>query len=143
VIDPANLPAVPVAPKRWTLSALGLALGLALGVFLAGLFEVPRLFTIQTIEDAAHYTRLPVLIAVPELLSPQEVKTRPLRRKMLLAMGIAVTLISIPAFVLALKAIHISTASFPKAGIGWLSPRLSALPKLEVQKSVRRILRIT
>ena len=107
VIDPANLPVVPVAPKRLMLSGLGLGLGLALGVFLAGLFEVPRLFTIQTREDAVHYTGLPVLIAVPELLSPQEVKTQPLRRKMLLAMGIVVTIVSIPALMLALKATHI------------------------------------
>ncbi len=107
VVDIANLPVVPVAPKRWTLSGIGLGLGLALGVFLAALFEVPRLFTIQTTEDAVHYTGLPVLISVPELLSPQEVRTRPLRRKMLLAMGIIVTLISIPALTLALRATHI------------------------------------
>ena len=61
VIDPANLPSLPVAPKRWTLTGMGLALGLGLGLFLAGLFEVPKLFTIQTSEDAAHYTGLPVL----------------------------------------------------------------------------------
>lgn len=107
VVDVANFPVVPVAPKRWTLSALGLASGLALGILLAGIFEVPRLFTIQTTEDATHYTGLPVLIAVPELLSPQEVRTRPLRRKMLLAMGIVVTLLSIPALALALRATHL------------------------------------
>jgi succinoglycan biosynthesis transport protein ExoP len=107
VVDTANLPVVPVAPKRWTLTAIGLAIGLAFGIVLAGIFEVPRLFTIQTTEDAAHYTGLPVLIAVPELLSPQEVRTRPLRRKMLLALGIIVTMIAIPALALALRAIHI------------------------------------
>ena len=107
VIDPANRPVVPVAPKRFTLMGLGLGLGLGLGVFLAGLLEVPKLFTIQTTEDATHYTGLPVLIAVPELLSPQEVRTRPLRRKMLLAMGMLVTAISIPALVLAIRASHI------------------------------------
>jgi succinoglycan biosynthesis transport protein ExoP len=107
VVDVANLPIVPVAPKRWTLSGLGLGIGLALGVFLAGLFEVPRLFTIQTTEDAAHYTGLPVLISVPELLSPREVRYRPLRRRLLLAMGILVTMISIPALALALRATHI------------------------------------
>jgi hypothetical protein len=41
------------------------------------------------------------------LLSPQEVRTRPLRRKMLLAMGIVVTAISIPALTLVLRATHI------------------------------------
>jgi len=107
VIDPANRPVVPVAPKRWVLRGLGLAVGLGLGVFFAALFEVPKLFTIQTSEDAAHYTGLPVLIAVPELLSPQEVRARPIRRKMLLAMGMVLTAISIPAMFFALRATHI------------------------------------
>jgi polysaccharide chain length determinant protein (PEP-CTERM system associated) len=107
VIDPANRPVVPVAPKRLTLMGLGLALGLGIGAFLAMLLEVPKLFTIQTTEDAVHYTGLPVLIAVPELLSPQEVRTRPLRRRMMLAMGLIVTAISIPALILALRATHV------------------------------------
>ena len=107
LIDPANRPVVPVAPKRLALMGLGLGLGLAFGVFLAALFEVPKLFTIQTMEDATHYTGLPVLIAVPELLSPQEVRTRPLRRRMLLAMGMLLTVMSIPALFLALRASHV------------------------------------
>jgi len=40
-------------------------------------------------------------------MSPQEIKTQPLRRRMLLAMGIVVTIISIPALMLALRATHI------------------------------------
>ena len=44
--------------------------GLGLGLLLAGIFEFPKLLTIQTSEDAAHYTGLPVLISVPELLTP-------------------------------------------------------------------------
>ena len=72
VVDPANLPARPVAPKRLVLMGAGIAAGLAFGLFLAGLFEVPRLLTIQTSEDAAHYTSLPVLMTVPELLTPGE-----------------------------------------------------------------------
>jgi polysaccharide chain length determinant protein (PEP-CTERM system associated) len=107
VIDPANLPSLAVAPKRWTLTGMGLALGLGLGLFLAGLFEVPKLFTIQTSDDAAHYTGLPVLIAVPDLLSPQEVVARPLRRRRLLALAVVVTVISIPALALALQATHL------------------------------------
>ena len=107
VIDPANLPSLPIAPKRWTLTAAGLGLGLALGILCAGIFEMPKLFTIQTTADAAHYTGLPVLISVPELLSPQEVRTRPLRRRLLLALGVLITAVSIPALALALRATHV------------------------------------
>ncbi|HYY59598.1 MAG TPA: GNVR domain-containing protein, partial [Pyrinomonadaceae bacterium] len=107
VIDPANLPSRPVAPKRPFLMMLGLGLGLAVGLFLAAVFEVPRLLTIQTTEDAEHYTGLPVLVSVPELLTPQEALRIPMRRRLALAAGIAVTVVSIPALALALRASHI------------------------------------
>lgn len=107
VIDPASYPQKPIAPKRPILIALGLALGLACGFALAALFEVPRLLTIQTTEDAAHYTGLPVLASVPELLTPQEARQIPRRRLLMLAAGIVVTILSIPALALALRATHI------------------------------------
>ncbi len=59
VQDPANLPSSPAnASKKPMLVVVGAGIGLAIGLFLAGLFEVPRLFTIQSIEDAKHYTGL-------------------------------------------------------------------------------------
>lgn len=70
--DPANLPDFPVAPKRGVLAAVGAGLGLVIGLFLAALFELPRVLKIQNIEDTKHYTGLPVLASVPPLLSPQE-----------------------------------------------------------------------
>ncbi len=103
VIDPANLPARPVAPKRLVLMGAGLAVGLAVGLFLAGLCEVPRLLTIQTSEDAAHYTSLPVLMTVPELLTPEEARSLPRRRKLLLATAVAAMVLAIPALALILK----------------------------------------
>jgi polysaccharide chain length determinant protein (PEP-CTERM system associated) len=106
VIDPANLPARPVAPKRLMLSGLGLGLGLGLGILLACIFEIPKLFTIQTTADAAHYTGLPVLVSVPELMTPNEARARPLRRRLLLVAGILLTVISIPGLALFLRATH-------------------------------------
>ncbi|HKY42663.1 MAG TPA: GNVR domain-containing protein [Pyrinomonadaceae bacterium] len=103
VIDPANLPVQPVAPKRLMLSALGLAFGLAMGLVLVGAVEGPRLLTIQNSEDARHYTGLPVLLAVPELLTPQEARSLPRRRKLLLVAGMVATMVSIPMLALALK----------------------------------------
>ena len=103
VVDPANLPARPVAPKRFMLMGMGLAVGLGVGFLLAGLFEVPRLLTIQTSEDAAHYTSLPVLMTVPELLTPQEARKLPRRRRLLLIGAVAASIVAIPALALLLK----------------------------------------
>ena len=107
VIDSANLPSQPVAPKRFLLFAMGLGLGLGLGVILAAVFEAPKLLTIQNREDAAHYTGLPVLATVPDLLTPQEARALPRRRRLLLAAGIVTTIVSIPLLALALRATHV------------------------------------
>jgi polysaccharide chain length determinant protein (PEP-CTERM system associated) len=103
VVDPANLPARPVAPKRLMLMTAGLGAGLAFGLLLVGLFEVPRLLTVQTSEDAAHYTGLPVLVAVPELLTAQEAQVIPRRRRLILAAAVAAMVLAIPALALILK----------------------------------------
>ena len=103
VVDSANLPSRPVAPKRPVLMAAGVVIGLAVGFLLAGLFEVPRLMTIQTSADAAHYTALPVLVALPELLTPGEARAIPRRRRLLLATAVVAMVLAIPALALILK----------------------------------------
>jgi polysaccharide chain length determinant protein (PEP-CTERM system associated) len=107
VIDPASLPEKPVAPKRPLLMLVGLALGLGVGLMFAAAFEVPRLMTIQTIEDARHYTSLPVLVSVPELLTPREERRRKLRRTSLAFASIVVTVLSVPALALLFKLTHV------------------------------------
>lgn len=107
VIDPASLPQTPVAPKRLTLIGLGLCLGLGVGVGFALMFEIPRLLTIQTVDDASHYTNLPVLASVPDLLTPQEARRLPQARLLLLAAGIVATIVSIPLLAFALKLSHV------------------------------------
>lgn len=107
VIDSANLPAKPVAPKRLLLVGVAVAAGLGLGLLLAGIFEIPLFLTIQTAADARHYTGLPVLVSVPELLTPQEARSLPRRRKLLLTAGVLATLVSIPALALALRLTHV------------------------------------
>ncbi len=86
---------------------IGLALGLGFGLLLTGIFEIPRLLTIQTSEDARHYTGLPVLISVPELLTAQEARAIPRRRKLILAAGVLATIVSIPLLALTLRATHV------------------------------------
>jgi polysaccharide chain length determinant protein (PEP-CTERM system associated) len=106
VVDSANLPESPVAPKRPLLILMGLMLGLGVGLALAAAFEVPRLLTIQTMKDAEHYTGLPVLVSVPELLTPQEARRVPRRRLLFIAAGMIVTLATIPALAYILKESH-------------------------------------
>lgn len=103
VIDPANLPEQPVAPKRPVLFVLGLVLGLCTGLTLAAAREVPRLLTVQSSEDAEHYTGLPVLVSVPELLTANEERRRKTRRAALAFAAVAATIVSVPALALALK----------------------------------------
>jgi protein tyrosine kinase modulator len=107
VVDPANLPERPVAPKRFLLTAAGFAIGFALGLLLAGVFEVPRLFTIQTADDAKHYTNLPVLVAIPELLTAAEARAVPRRHKLAMAVGFAFTIVAMPTLAFVLRLTHV------------------------------------
>jgi polysaccharide chain length determinant protein (PEP-CTERM system associated) len=107
VVDPANLPESPVAPKRAQLIILGLILGLGAGFALAALVEVPNLLTVQTTSDAEHYTGLPVLVSVPELLTDQETRKLSRRRLLFAAAGVVATVLSIPVIAYGLKFTHI------------------------------------
>lgn len=104
VVDPANLPTSPVAPKREMLTAFGGAIGLAIGLFLAALFEIPRLFKIQTVEDAKHYTGLPLLATVPPLLTQNEIAWKKRSYWLKVLAGIAVAIGIIPIIIMALQA---------------------------------------
>jgi uncharacterized protein involved in exopolysaccharide biosynthesis len=107
VVDPANLPQSPVAPKRVLLTALGAAIGLVIGLFIAGIFEIPRLFKIQNIEDAKHYTGLPVLASVPPLLSYNEKAWKARSYWMKVLMGTAAAITAIPVIVMVLQATRV------------------------------------
>ena len=103
VQDPANVPQSPVAPKRFLLTILGTGIGFALGLMLAAFFEIPRLFKIQNIDDAKHYTGLPVLASVPPLLSVAEKNWIRKAGWLKLAAGTAVAIGIIPLIILILQ----------------------------------------
>jgi polysaccharide chain length determinant protein (PEP-CTERM system associated) len=107
VVDPANLPEKPVAPSRMMMTAAGFGVGFALGLLLVLVFEVRRLFTIQTTEDAKHYTGLPVLASIPELLTPSEALAIPRRQKLALAAGFAAAVVAAPMLALILSLTHV------------------------------------
>ena len=103
VQDAANLPSSPVAPKRAMLTAFGAAIGLFLGLFLASAFELPRILKIQNIEDAKHYTGLPILASVPPLLSHKEKTWRKRVHWLEVLTGIIVAIGLIPLIIIALE----------------------------------------
>ena len=107
VVDPANLPERPVAPKRAALTAAGFGIGMALGFLLAIGAELRRLFTIQTTEDAKHYTGLPVLASIPELLTAAEARAIPRRHQLAMAAGLATALVTMPALAFVLRLTHV------------------------------------
>ncbi|HEX8353424.1 MAG TPA: GNVR domain-containing protein [Pyrinomonadaceae bacterium] len=107
VIDAANLPHQPVAPKRPLLMLLGLFAGLACGVAFAAAFEVPRLLTVQTSEDAEHYTGLPVLVTLPLLMTPREQRNLKARRVALALAAVVATVVSAPALAFVLSRLRI------------------------------------
>ncbi len=107
VVDPANLPERPVAPKRFALTVAGFGIGMALGLLLAIAVELRRLFTIQTTEDAKHYTGLTVLASIPELLTAAEARAVPRRHAFAMAAGVAAAFVAIPALIFVLRATHV------------------------------------
>lgn len=107
VVDAANLPQSPVAPKRAMLTGLGAGIGLALGLFLAGIFELPRIFKIQNIDDAKHYTGLPVLASVPPLLSHDEKMWLKRSHWLKVIAGVAIAVGAIPLIALVVQATRI------------------------------------
>jgi succinoglycan biosynthesis transport protein ExoP len=104
VVDPANLPQTPEnATKKPLFMGLGALIGLLIGLLLAAVFEVPRLFKIQNIDDAKHYTGLPVLAAVPPLLTEQEIFWKNRLHMLKIAAGIVIAIVSVPLLISALQ----------------------------------------
>jgi succinoglycan biosynthesis transport protein ExoP len=103
VVDAANLPQYPVAPKKGMLIGLGSVLGLLFGLFLAGVLEIPRLFKVQNIEDAKHYTGLPVLAVVPPLLTHREIAWQRRVGYMRVLIGSAAAIVSVPLLIVVLQ----------------------------------------
>lgn len=85
------------------LTALGAAIGLALGLFLAVVFEFPRILKIQNIEDAKHYTGLPILASVPPLLTQSEKAWAWRVHWLKVLAGIAAAVGSIPLIIIILQ----------------------------------------
>ena len=89
------------------LTAGGFGIGMAIGLLLAVLIEFRRFLTIQTSDDAKHYTNLPVLATIPELLTAAEARAIPRRRTLAVAAAIVCTVLATPALAFALRLTHL------------------------------------
>ena len=104
IVDGANTPQAPVnAAKRYGLLGAGAGVGLIIGLLLAFLLELPRFATINNLSDVKHYTDLPVLAAVPQLVTAPEARWRRSVGFLKVMTGLAATAVSIPLIVIALQ----------------------------------------
>jgi uncharacterized protein involved in exopolysaccharide biosynthesis len=84
IVDMPSAPEIPAGPDRLKLMGLALALALGLGLLAVICVEIPRLFAIQDDRDVEYYLGAPVIVLIPETLTPSDQG----RAKRLLAMRV-------------------------------------------------------
>ncbi len=108
VVDAANLPSSPVnASKKPMFILVGFGIGFLFGLLLASVFEIPRWFRIQNLEDAKHYTGLPILAIVPPLLTHTEIAWQNRRHWLKVMAGCAASLSLIPFIIMVIQGLRI------------------------------------
>lgn len=92
LVDPPSLPSVPSGPKRAQISLGALAGGLALGVVLAFLMD-QRTQLFHTEKEVKRAFDAPLVVGVPLVMTPEELKKRKWRRGM--EWGVALILMAV------------------------------------------------
>lgn len=105
--DPASLPEVPVSPDRRLLYPLSIFLGLLTGLIAASAIEARTLMTIRDARDVAHYTRLPLLVSVPMIVTKQEQRWMPVRRAVMVGGVLLLIAVAVPLLYLLISATRI------------------------------------
>jgi len=102
ISDPPNLPQDPAGPNRRLLKAIALAFALGTGLLIGGVVEARRLFFFQDHRDVVYFLETPLLVTIPETLTPIE---RSLKSRYMLArtLGVVLLISAMPATVLTLK----------------------------------------
>ena len=91
IVDPPSLSTKPSSPKRFQISLMGALLGTIFGVCLAFLAEV-RDRSVRTEEDVRQHFSIPLVIGLPQLLSPAEKQKRSWKRSVEWVAGSALVL---------------------------------------------------
>ncbi|MEK6408200.1 MAG: hypothetical protein AABN34_14665 [Acidobacteriota bacterium] len=94
VLEPANLPERPVSPNRLLFISVAAAVGLALGATFASFAEAGRFKSLQGDRDVEHYTRLPLLAALPRTATATERRHDRLRASVRLACATAISVLA-------------------------------------------------
>ena len=101
--DPASLPETPMYPRRSLLYPLSLILGFLSGLAVAMAFEARYLFTIRDARDVEHYTKPPLLVTVPEIVTEYEEQRRRLLSMVTAVVIVVGLVISVPVLVKVLE----------------------------------------
>jgi succinoglycan biosynthesis transport protein ExoP len=107
LVDMPAVPQTPVGPNRTKLMLLALILSLAIGLAVAIAFEIPGLFSIRDDRDVEYYLGAPVIVLIPETLTPSE---RGRTRRLLVTRTIGFLLLAailVPALVLLLNNLRV------------------------------------
>jgi uncharacterized protein involved in exopolysaccharide biosynthesis len=107
IVDLPVVPQFPVGPDRTKLMLLALLLAVALGLAVAIAFEIPGLFSIRDDRDVEYYLGAPVIVLIPETLTPSE---RGRTRRLLVTRAIGLLLLAailVPALVLLLNNLRV------------------------------------
>jgi capsular polysaccharide biosynthesis protein len=108
VLKPADMPDRPISRNRALFTSLAGILGLALGALFVRFAESTRFNSLQDAKDVEHYTRLPLLAAIPKTTTAQERRVARWRANARLLFGTAAAV----AVTLALTQIFIATDVF-------------------------------
>jgi uncharacterized protein involved in exopolysaccharide biosynthesis len=82
ILDPPRIPEKPYSPDRPKLYGLSATIGLICGLAFVALLEI-RDTTLKSASDVVSALTLPVLALIPELITPEQLKARIRRRRLL------------------------------------------------------------
>jgi capsular polysaccharide biosynthesis protein len=99
VLEPARAPERPVSQNRELVIAINALVGLLIGLTAAGLFESRRFNSLVDARDVEYHTRLPLLAAIPRVITSEQ--RRRARRRSLGLIGLTTVTSAVAVFGLA------------------------------------------